>query len=273
MMAAASTRRVALRLDDVGASSKRYEVYSKRAWQWGPVRVSGNWLFLKYLPGLKSGGPYREMRADEWRQVLDILANASARMTVAITAAWADSADRVTPFPVQFPSQAEVLRDGVRRGLLEVANHGLTHCVLEGNVFHPHWMSSNRAYHREFWDWVPPAIHEDHIRRSQEILQEFFGVPVITFVPPGNVFTDETLAIAGRYGLRFVSCQTPPRRIGNVTVLGNEDVIAFHDRDLVVHGVDWLRAVIDGQGESRCCAIADLAPDRGVDFKETGTLC
>ena len=272
MTAAATARRIALRLDDVGASSKRYEVYSNRTWRWGPLRVSGNWLFLKYLPALKSAGPYREMRADEWRQVLDILDRASARMTVAITAAWADRADRVTPFPIRFPSQAEALREGVRRGLIEIANHGLTHCVLDGNVFHPHWMSSNRTYHREFWEWVPSAVHEQHIRRAQQILQDYFGVPVVTFVPPGNVFTDETLAIAERYGLRLVSCQTPPRRIGNVTVLGNHDVIAFHDRDLVLNGVEWLRHVIDRQVDARCCAIADLASDR-LDFTETGTLC
>jgi len=177
------SRRVALRLDDVGASSKRYEVYSNRSWRCGPLRVSGNWLFLKYLPGVKSGGPYREMEAGEWRDVFAVLRAASARMTVAVTAAWADHADRVTPFPVRFPAQAEALRDGVREGLIEIANHGLTHCVLEGNAFRPRWMSSNRTYHREFWEWVPVAVHEQHIRRSQEILQEYFGVPVVTFVP------------------------------------------------------------------------------------------
>lgn len=254
----AAPRLRALRLDDVGASSKRYEVYSNRVWRWGPLRVSGNWLFLKYLPGLKGCGPYREMRADEWQQVLAILRAASARMTVAVTAAWADRADRVTPFPDRFPAQAEVLKEGVRQGLIEIANHGLTHCVLEGDRFRPRWMSSNREFHREFWDWVPPAVQELHIRRSQEILQDYFG-PVITFVPPGNVFSEATLEIAARYGLRYVSCNTPPRKTAGLVVMGNEDVVPFHDRDLVLNGVGWLRALIDRQGETRCGSIADLA--------------
>ena len=248
----------ALRLDDVGASSKRYEVYSDRVWRWGPLRVSANWLFLKYLPGLKGCGPYREMRADEWQQVLDILRAASARLTVAITAAWADGADRVTPFPKRFPAQAAVLKHGVQQGLIEIANHGLTHCVLEGDRFRPRWMSSNREFHREFWGWVPLSVQELHIRRSQEILQDYFG-PVVTFVPPGNVFTEGTLEIAARHGLRYVSCNTPARKAGGLVVLGNEDVVPFHDRDIVLNGVGWLQTLIDRQGDARWSSIADLA--------------
>jgi peptidoglycan/xylan/chitin deacetylase (PgdA/CDA1 family) len=233
-------------------------VYSNRSWRWGPLRVSGNWLFLKYLPGWKSNGPYREMRAAEWSQVLAILRAASARMTVAITAAWADRSDRVTPFPIRFPEQAEALKEGVREGLIEIANHGLTHCVLQDNLFRPRWMSSNREFHREFWDWVPLSVQEEHISRSQDILQNYFGVPVVTFVPPGNVFTEGTLAIAERHGLRYVSCNTKPGTSGTLRVLGNEHVVPFHDRDLVLNGVDWLRSLIaSGQG-ARYCSVGDL---------------
>lgn len=258
----APARLLALRLDDVGASSKRYEVHSNRSWRWGPLRISGNWLFLKYLPGWKSGGPYREMHASEWCEVLEILREASARMTVAITAAWAERADRVTPFPERFPAQAEALKEGVRQGLIEIANHGLTHCVLEGNLFRPRWLSSNRVYHREFWEWVPLSVQELHIRRSQQILQDYFGVPVVTFVPPGNVYTEGTLAIAERCGLRYVSCATRPARLGNLVVLGNEDVVPFHDRDLVLNGVDWLRTLIHRQNGARCCSVAELGASR-----------
>jgi hypothetical protein len=236
-------------LDDVGASSKRYEVSRIR------IRVFGKRLVPRNLWGW---APYREMHADEWRQVFDVLQGASARMTVAVTAAWADRSDRVTPFPVMFPRQAEALKDGVRLGRIEIANHGLTHCVLEGNRFRPRWMSSNRVYHREFWEWVPLAVHEQHLRRSQDILQEYFGVPVVTFVPPGNVFTQGTLDAAERCGLRYMSCQTEPQQVGKLRVIGNKDVLPFHDRDLVTNGVGWLQSLIERQGDARCCAVADL---------------
>ena len=249
----------ALRMDDVGASSKRYEIYSTRSWGVGRVRISGNWLFLKYLPGLKSWGPYRELGAQQWRTVLELLDAASASMTVAITAAWVERSDRVTPFPQRFPDAAAVLRDGVRRGLIEVANHGLTHCVLDGNLFRPRWFASNRTYHREFWPWVPLAVQEAHISRSQDILQGYFQVPVVTFVPPGNVYSEDTLEIAERHGLRYVSCEAPPGRCGSLTVLGNEDVIAFHDRDLVLNGSEWLQALMARDPHTRFCSVAQLA--------------
>jgi peptidoglycan/xylan/chitin deacetylase (PgdA/CDA1 family) len=253
----------ALRMDDVGAASKRYEVYSNRSWRAGPLRISGNWLFLKYLPGVKSWGPYRELTAVEWHEVFDILRAAHARMTVAVTAAWADRDDRVTPFPARFPAEAAALKEGVAEGLIEIANHGLTHCVLEGNLFRPRWMTGNRTYHREFWDWVPLPVQEQHIRQAQDILQGYFAVPVVTFVPPGNVFTEGTLEIAGRHGLRYVSCNAAPSTSGPLTVLGNEDVVPFHDRDLVLNGAGWLRALIDRQGSARCGTIAELAGSRG----------
>ena len=65
-------RSLALRLDDVGASTKRYEVYSKCRFGIGRYAISGNWLFLKYLPGIKAWGPYRELSAKEWRQISDL---------------------------------------------------------------------------------------------------------------------------------------------------------------------------------------------------------
>src|SRR3989442_5561 len=65
-VSAPSSNVCALRLDDVGASSKRYEVYSTRSWGLGRLRISGNWLFLKYLPGVKRWAPYRELTAAEW---------------------------------------------------------------------------------------------------------------------------------------------------------------------------------------------------------------
>jgi peptidoglycan/xylan/chitin deacetylase (PgdA/CDA1 family) len=154
------------------------------------------------------------------------------------------------------------LKEGVRRGLIEIANHGLTHCVLDRNLFRPHWFSSNRTYHREFWSWVHPTVQESHIRRSQEILQQYFEVPVVTFVPPGNVYTEKTLEIAGRHGLRYVSCDAPPGRVNGMTVLRTEDVVAFHDRDVVLNGVGWLQSLIARDAHTRFCSVAKLAAGR-----------
>lgn len=252
-------KHVALRMDDVGASSKRYEIYSNKTWSLAGLRISGNWLFLKYLPGIRSWGPYRELRATEWRVILDLLEQHSAKLTVAVTAAWAESETRLIPFPERFPAEAAILKEGVHQGLIEIANHGLTHCVLKGNAFKPKLFEGNRRFHREFWDWLPLEWHQKHIRRSQRILQDYFETKIVSFVPPGNVFTEDTLRIAQRYGLRYVSCNTPPRSVDGIQVLGNQDVIAFHDRDLVLDGLAWLENVLLDHSGTKLVTIRELA--------------
>ena len=258
-MAASNARLVAFRMDDVGACSKRYEVYSDWSCGIGPLRISGNWLFLKYLPPLKKWGPYREMTAKEWYQIFQLLQRAQATLTVAVTAAWVESDTAIIPFPEQFPEEAAALREGVRDGLIEIANHGLTHCVVEGQTFKPRWWSSNRQFHREFWAWVPDEIQEDHLRRSQEILQEAFQTEVVTFVPPGNVFTPSTLEIARRYGLRYVSCRASGQNSGPMIMIDDEGVQAFHDRDIVLRGVSWLQHQLKGAAGATVCTVRQLA--------------
>jgi peptidoglycan/xylan/chitin deacetylase (PgdA/CDA1 family) len=245
---------VALRVDDVGAASKLYEVYGLTRIPFGPwaLPFPGNFLFLKYLPPIKRWGPYRELTAGEWEVILSILESTGSRMTVGITAGWVEADEQVVPFPKKFPDAAAVIREGVRRGLLEVANHGYTHCVLGDRLFRPRLFSGNRQYHREFHDWLPEQIHREHLSRSQEILEGFFGGPVLTFVPPGNVFSKKTLAAAVGVGIRYVSCRDAARcgPAAGVTFVDHSDVVAIHDRDLVVGGLELFRSFLrDRRGE------------------------
>ena len=94
-----------LRMDDVGAASKRHEVYglTRIAVRRTRIPFPGNFLWLKYLPPIKRWGPYRELTAPEWQSILEALAAARARMTVAVTAAWVEDDGRLTPFPAKFP--------------------------------------------------------------------------------------------------------------------------------------------------------------------------
>lgn len=250
--------RLALRIDDIGAASKRNEVYSKYEWRWRRFRISGNWLFIKYLPPYRAWGVYRELRPTEWEQILRLLERYHAKLTVGITAAWVEAPHKLTPFPQKFPGEAAVLKAGADSGLIEIANHGLTHCVLENAAYKPKWFSGNRTQHREFWEWLAPEIHDEHVRRSQEILQTYFQREIVTFVPPGNVFSDVTLAAALKYGIRYVSCQTPPRRYETLQVLGNEHIIAFHDRELVLQGVGWLEKMLQAHADKAFCFVREL---------------
>jgi peptidoglycan/xylan/chitin deacetylase (PgdA/CDA1 family) len=260
-------------MDDVGASSKRYEIYSNWRARLGPLYVSGNWLFLKYLSPFKAWGPYQELGETHWNGICRLLEEHRAKLTVAITAGWVESEHEVVPFPERFPRQAAAIREGVRAGLLEVANHGLTHCVLDNNLFKPRWFSGNRLYHREFWEWVPVAVHARHVERSQRILQDYFAGGVVTFVPPGNVFTDDTLELAARNGLRFLSAAAAPGHRRGMAILGNDDTEVFHDRDVALHGVAWLQRCLERHAGAEFCFVRDLGARFGTgEAARTGCL-
>lgn len=241
---------VALRMDDVGAASKRHEVYGVTRLRLGGLRVPfpGNLLFLKYLPPIKRWGPYRELEAADWEAVLERLERAGSRMTVGVTAGWVEADGSIVPYPLKFPEASRALRGGVERGLLEVANHGYTHCVLQGRRFRPRLFSGNRGEHREFYDWLPDDVHRQHLRISQEILQNFLGRAVLTLVPPGNVLSRKTLVAAAEAGIRIVSCLGATRwaPFPGLTLVDDARVLAFHDRDVVLGGAAWLERLLAG---------------------------
>ena len=257
---------VALRLDDVGAASKRHEVYGRTRVRLGPVSLPfpGNFLFLKYCPGIRRWGPYRELSAAEWHAMLAILAGADARMTVAVTAAWVERDGRLVPFPAKFPEAAAAVREGVRAGRLEVANHGYTHCLLEDGRFRPRLFSGNRQFHREFFDWLPEETHREHLRRAQGVLEEFFEVPVQTLVPPGNIFSPKTLSAAAALGIRYVSCRDAARfgaRDG-LALVDDADVLALHDRDVVFGGLARFAALVQARPRGSLVTVRELAAPR-----------
>lgn len=222
------------RMDDVGASTKQFEVYSRLPF--------GNILWLKYARPFRAWGPYRELTADEWERILTLLRSYDARLTVGITASWVEQDNSLTPFPQKFPDEAEAISHGVKEGLLEIASHGLTHCVV--GQHRPRLLSSNRKWHREFWPWVPTAVHQDHLRQSRDILESFFGVKLVTFIPPGNVWTADTERLASALGFLFLASneqKAPTGKSSNgMTYVGDDHGVVFHDRELVLDGLSWL---------------------------------
>ena len=155
----------------------------------------------------------------------------------------------VIPFPKKFPGAAAAIRAGVDRGLLEVANHGYTHCVLQDGLFRSRLFSGNRTYHREFHEWLPADVHRDHLKRAQDILEGFLGRPVVTFVPPGNVFAAATLEAAAAAGIRYVSCLNAHRAgpVPGITFVDDGDVVSIHDRDIVHPGAQGRVSRLEGR--------------------------
>jgi peptidoglycan/xylan/chitin deacetylase (PgdA/CDA1 family) len=256
------TEVMALRLDDVGAASKAHEVYGVTRVRLGPLALPfpGNLLFLKYLPPIKRWAPYPELTAARWEDILTTLADAGAKLTVAVTAGWVERDGRIVPFPAKFPAAARVLRQGLERRLLEIANHGYTHCVVEDGLFRPRLFAGNRPYHREFYDWLPEEVHLAHLRAAQDILGSWFGRPIETLVPPGNVLSPKTVAVAASVGIRFISrLGGPPGDVtAGVIFVDDSRVLAFHDRDIVRGGLGYLRRQLDSHHGARFVTVGEL---------------
>ena len=181
-------------------------------------------------------------------------------MTVGVTAGWVERDGGIVPFQKKFPEAAMVVRRGVNEGLLEVANHGYTHCVLRDRLFRPRPFSGNRPYHREFHDWLPETMHREHIHRAQDILQDYLGAQVVTFVPPGNVFSAATLAAAAAAGLRYVSCLDSGRYgpVDGLTFVEEADVVAIHDRDIVRGGLGSFEDLVGGQRDRPFVTVREI---------------
>jgi len=222
-------------MDDIGASTKRYEVYSKKPY--------GNLLFLKYLPYFSAWGIYSEISAGKWLQIFDILEKYNAKITLGVTASWVEKNGSLTPFPEKFPEQSSLIKQAVEKGLVEVANHGLTHCVVGKHL--PILNKSNRKYHREFWDWIPYETQFEHLKESQKIFKDWLGHSPRVLIPPGNVFSSSTYEACSQVGIELINSYfPPPKDLGEVSVVNPDSVIDFHDREIQKYGVCWLEKLL-----------------------------
>ena len=201
-----------LRVDDFGSCSKAYEQYASPFWaSVGP---------LKRLYGLKGWGPYHEL--DPWL-IEALCASVDATggsFTVAVTACWVKRDGTMVPYPEKFPEQAATIKRWVDRGTVEVANHGLTHCVVGKHL--PRFWGHNRTWHREFYADLPRDLMVEHLWWSQSILRDWLGVAPATLVPPGSVWRTDLDGIAATLGLTVWRPEWPCE--------------AWHDRDFLIPG-------------------------------------
>lgn len=251
-------------MDDIGASSKQYNQHGKVYWKiFGrglPLAFFANWLFFKRCRPFARWAIYPELTVDDWSNIFLLLRAQNANLTVGVTACWAYSENHLIPFYEKFSEEASILKEGLEEGLIEIANHGLSHCVLKDNLFYPRPFSSNRIYHREFWHWLPESLHKEHMYKSQELLTGFFKTDIVTFIPPGGVWTQITERYAAEVGIRFISAKeeycTTGKKSNGILYIGNENMIDFHDREIALFGVDWLKNKMD-EYSVKFCTVRD----------------
>lgn len=238
---------LSFRIDDIGASTKYFDQHGKKLFFWKNIPIFyfplANFWFLKRILPFKKWAPYEELAPAEWRMFLNIFKKNDIVPIIAVTACWVDEKSRLIPFPEKFPEQAEILKQAFLQGEIVIANHGLTHCVVGKHLPKP--FSSNRKFHREFWPSLSQEIHNEHIRRSQEILEDYFGKTIEIFVPPGNIWSKKTYAALKNTGIkkvismRYMLDSNEPMQ--DIEFIDDKNgFFNFHDRELKLFGEKWL---------------------------------
>jgi len=233
-------RKIVFRMDDVGASTKKFEIYSNK--------MFGNFLFLKRMPYFKAWGPYDELTSDNWIDIFNFIGENNYKISLAITAAWVDEKNNLIPFYDKFPDQAKVIHDYLKKDIIEINNHGLTHCVVGKHK--PRLFSSNRKYHREFWEWLPYETQYFNISKSSEIFKNWLGFSPDILVPPGNVYSIDTIKICEELNFKTINSSKTFHLKTNIRILNNDNVFAFHDRDISLYGSVWLKNLYKNYSKS-----------------------
>ena len=215
------------RLDDVGASTKIYEQYSRN--------IIGNIGFLKKRQFLGAWGPYHELDLNEYEYLFDKMKKNNKNLAVGITATWVDAKNNLIPFDVKFPREAEFLKNADKNGLITVVNHGLTHSVVGMHM--PNLLKSNRAFHRDFVDWLPEFMHKKIINQSQEILENWLEREITILAPPGNQYSLKTVKACLNTNIKYIqsTLNLIPKNC-SMKYLSLENCKCFHDREIKIYG-------------------------------------
>ena len=226
-------KNIALRIDDFGASSKEFEIYTKKFGRFG------NYIGLHHFKKYRAWAKYQELETHELKTFINLLSNANCKATLGITASWQLKDGTLVSYPDKFPDNVALIKEAIDADLIEIANHGLTHCVTENFSFLPKYFSSNRSYHREYWDWRNPSVIRTSVRLSQLILSDTFGINPIIGVPPGNVWCQSYVEACSEFGIKIINCSKKADDIlipKNIIFINNDNVIALHDKEIKMEG-------------------------------------
>lgn len=240
-------KKIFFRIDDFGASAKYYEQHGKKIFRVNNIPVfyfplSDFWFFKRIWP-FREWAKYEELSATELLKFIKIFQQAKIIPIFSLTATWVDLAGNLIPYNEKFSLSAEVLKKFYQSGDIQIANHGLTHCVVEQH--RPRFFSSNRQFYREFWPYLPAKLHEEHILRSQDILENFLERPVTIFVPPGNVWSIKTAESLLKTNIKTVMAKKylldSDKIFPNIVFHQDDQDFRYHDRDLKLKGEKWLQ--------------------------------
>lgn len=243
---------MALRLDDPGASAKRYLS------EWAHDDVS----------------------AEAWSSLWDALGG--GRLSAFCCPGWVTESGEVLPSRSANAAEWAHLDEGRARGCLDLECHGFTHLDTDTGA----WLAAadrytNRDWFREMWP--PRLVEEPSVDVQRAVVQRWQAAcgPGTSLVAPGEAWGLNTVTAARLQGLRLFNswgiCRldmpvpTWSAGVGS-PYLDEADgawsscevpVVGYwHDRDMAVSGPGWAPSQLDAWrdcGIKRFVAFADLA--------------
>ena len=202
-------------------------------------------LLCSSISPASGAGPLCRLTAPRWRAILDLLAETGAHLTVAVTATWVRTTT-LTPYARRFPMRRP-RSARLERGAGRDRQPWSDALSVRDGAFRPRAFGSNRPFHREFYEFVPPDEQRAQHRPRPGPLADAFKTDVVTFVPPGNLLQPTTLELARDVGLRFASFRAPTSLDGPLPVIGDDRGVVFHDREVARQGPRWLRGVLSAR--------------------------
>jgi phage anti-repressor protein len=95
----------------------------------------------------------------------------------------------------------------------------------------PRLFSSNRKYHREFWEWLPYETQYFNISKSSEIFKNWLGFSPDILVPPGNVYSIDTIKICEELNFKTINSSKTFHVKTNIRILNNDNGVINSNDD------------------------------------------
>ena len=165
--------------------------------------------------------PERMLQADDYRELASTLDRLDAKLTIMCVPATPQGRGYVPWWEVsqEYRAALDCLRQGMAKGRMEIACHGLTHLTIGRRVPSRLRERFNRLLNplhnptREFYDdlrrcAIPVAEQRRAIRTSMDLLEGFFGRRPRAFTPGAHNWDDTTERAAAEEGINFFACDT-----------------------------------------------------------------
>ena len=78
------------------------------------------------------------------------------------------------------------------------------------------------------------------MEKSQEIFKQWLGEAPTTLIPPGNVYSVDTLEAAEKFGIKRINSYMNHDVDSKIKIINDGNIDAFHDREVVLEGVGYM---------------------------------